>query len=161
MNLKNQKKILVLGYGFIGKNLSKYFLSKGYYVVVISRSKRESYHNNLVHLKMNLLRDDYSELLKIDFDFCIYAISIMPAGKILNKRAFDDEIDLYYKFTQLTKSINNTCVILISSASVYGNTQIGGSSESISINPLGLYGKLNTKLKRLRFIKQIYLKISS
>jgi len=128
------------GAGFIGSNLAKYLLDKGYEVVILD-NLYSGFMKNIKDLDVEFIRGDirYAPPLldackRVDTICHLAAISVVPASFMNPRETFD--INLYGTLNVLETAVkaNVRKVIFPSSASVYGK----GSKEPVRENQVGV-----------------------
>lgn len=138
-----QKKIIILGgQGFVGINLSKYFLKydKKYKLIIIgNKTNFKNIFTKKENKKITIYNIDIYDLEKLSckiFEDAIIINTSLMANISLKK--FEKK---YIKLCKFLKQNNINKFILLSSISVYGKTTKTIISEKIKINPISVYGK--------------------
>lgn len=127
----NYKKILILGNGFIGSNLYKYFILKTKYNTIITNKKEVDI------IDINTINNYFKYN---NFDYIIYSIGIKDIKKCENNQ------DLAYAvnttgISNIIKNLNtNTKIIYISTDYIFDGKS-GNYSENSIPNPKTFYGK--------------------
>ena len=138
-----QKKIIILGgQGFVGINLSKYFLKyhKKYHLIIIG---------NKTNFKNIFTKNENKKMTIYNID--IYDIKKLPSkifkDAIIINTSLMSNISLKYfkkRYFNLCTFLQQNAVsrfILLSSISVYGKRTKTIISEKTKIRPISLYGK--------------------
>lgn len=141
--------VLVFGTGFLGRNIIDFLLLEGCIVTSVSRnSSSKQEHPNLIHLNIDLLKEQNLSSMTFDFQSIIYAVSLDVPGVVENKLTFEDEIQSFTKVLNLAIQRPKTKLIFISSASVYGASSGACSSEEDFLNPSGLYATMKIQMEQ-------------
>lgn len=138
------KKILILGNGFIGNNLYKYFLTKNKYDTIIT-DKTKIDVTNTNNIKNYITRSQLfnDKIYENIFDYIIYAVGLKDIKKCENNKSLAYEINSI-GINNIVKYISkNTKIIYISTDYVFDG-KLGHYSETSATNPQTFYGK--TKL---------------
>ncbi len=138
------KSILILGSeGFIGNQLTKYFLEKGYAIAGcdLFESPRETGGN---YFQISRLYPEWEEIFsKHKFDYCINAAGNGNPNYSMTQPLFDFESNTLdtVRLLDIIRNQNSACKYLhISSAAVYGNPVILPVKEDSKLQPLSPYG---------------------
>jgi len=139
-----QKKIVILGgQGFVGLNISKYFLSKkiNYKLILIgNKTKLKKIFTKKEKAKLIIHEIDINEIRKLPGE--IFRDAIIINAFLTTKNSFKIFRKKYVKICNFLKNNNINRLILLSSISVYGKTTNDINSEKIRINPITNYGKI-------------------
>src|SRR5471030_1757923 len=151
--------------GFIGSNLAKYYLSKKYRVIGISRNRFNLRNENFEFIEADLSKDKIEEIfIKYIPQYIIHCASSASVGASVEdpEYVFESSVSVLYKILFTLKKIDiKPKFIFLSSAAVYGNPKKIPISEDDEINPISPYG-LNKKICEdicKYFIKNEYMDI--
>lgn len=146
-----KKKILVIGNGFLGSNLSNYLSERNFEVGVLTRHKIK---NNSDSSKVKFYQagdqlfdsvDDFNPEIVINA-----AGSGSPSNYDLNPRMADQEIEFLTKQLINYWNQNNFNLIFFSSGgTVYGPNHSQPIRENSELNPISSYGKLKKHQENL------------
>ena len=161
MNKKLRKKILITGCaGFIGFNLSKYYLKKKCLVIGIDNLITGS-KDNITSLKKNsnfeFINHDIRKkvYLKTKIDFILHFASPASPKDYYKLPIFTLETGSLGTKNLLDLAIENDCKILIASTSeIYGNPKINPQSENYFGN-VNIIGKRSVYDEAKRFQESI------
>lgn len=136
------KKVLITGIsGFTGKYLKTYLLDKGFEVVGVTNNP-EDQAPNLLYADITKREEIEEVIVTIAPHFIIHLAAISFVGH-------PTEIDFYNVNVLGTQNILSAClqlvekpqkILLVSSATVYGNQKVDKLSESLCPNPVNHYG---------------------
>lgn len=136
--------ILIIGCrGFIGSNLTKYFIEKGFSVFgsdIMEQPDIIEYP----YLRYSGLSGDWEAIFVVkQFDICINAAGSGNVAHSINNPIADFEANTndVIKILDAIKKYQNVCKYLhISSAAVYGNPKRRPVNEREELNPVSPYG---------------------
>jgi nucleoside-diphosphate-sugar epimerase len=154
------KKILVLGFGYLGYHLANFFNSKNYDVTIIGRN---SIYVHKLNAKVKFIESDLRNLDVIGNQLSSDTIVIYAAGSINASNHFSDiKQDIennYISFVNLlnicSEKLINKFVFLSSAGTVYGNSHQKKIAESASLNPVNIYGLQKVYFEHLIKIKNL------
>lgn len=151
--------ILITGaQGFIGREISKFFIKKKINIYGIGRNKLNNFQIKKIRFKKiingQINPKNLNKFSKIRFDFIIHC-----AGKVIGLEPNDDfqrnVLTTQYICDFASKQKNKPNFIFLSTVAVYGNSKSSKLSENLPINPISNYA-LNKILceKLFRFYYQ-------
>lgn len=141
-------KVLIFGYGFIGKSLYQSFKTEGFDVFVASRSVSDINSSNHF-VKFDVLDGDFNCISDINPTEIIYTISVNTPGTVDSEDYYEKELQAFRNVLDFAQDSKTKRIILVSSSSVYGNTPIDGVTESSFVCPINQYGKLKIEMEKL------------
>lgn len=160
-------KVLIFGYGFIGKSLYQSFKTEGFDVFVASRNFADINSSN-DFIKFDVLDGDFDCIPNINPIEIIYTISINIPGTVDSEDCFEKELQAFRNVLDYAHKSKIKRITLISSSSVYGNTTINGVDESSVISPINQYGKLKSEMEKhlikfsnISHLKYLILRVSN
>lgn len=142
------KKILLTGgAGYIGSELTRTLLARGFRVVVVDRfffgrDKLPASRNELTLISKDVRRLTRADLDGVDCVIDMAAISNDPAGELDPQLTMDINLHARVRCAQLARDAGVGRYILPSSSSVYGQ-QDGLLTESAAIKPRTTYAAAN------------------
>jgi UDP-glucose 4-epimerase len=145
-------KIAVFGYGFIGKNIVSKFSRKNNDIVVFSRNLNPALkETNVSYFSIDFRMKDFN-LSKIDgFDVAIYAVNVgIPGNNDVQNN--HDELDIFIKVVKQCIKAKVKKIVLISSASVYGDSFEDPLKEEDELEGSSEYAQ--TRIKMEQFLKK-------
>jgi len=135
------KKVLIIGgNSFTGKHLSSYLHNHGYDIYetsLVPNNQKQTYVCNILH------KDEILKILKIvKPDFIIHMAAIAFVGHGKNENFYNintiGALNLLESVVELKQSLQK--LILVSSATVYGNQHVEVLDESLCPRPMNHYG---------------------
>lgn len=164
----SKKEVLILGAaGFIGTNLSIYFLQKGYNVLgvdnfYLGKSKnvyltKKKYYKNFKFKKVDVLYD--SQLKKIPKKKYTYIINLI-ANSDISRSSKDSFLDINLNMIASAKILNyfkknkQSLFFFASTSAIYGNQSINVNEKTTLQDPVSHYG--STKLGCEKYIRSFY-----
>jgi len=148
--MRNMRTVLLVGgSGFIGLHLTKSFLVKGYKVVIVSTSKPELDHENLLCYVADATNLEFFDLFFVGnkIDEAVYLINTIPphGGDAVN---LDVEVSINKAVLEVLFANVERVSFFSSGGRVYGySEQI--FSELSELNPVCLYGQLKLALENV------------
>lgn len=137
------KKIIILGgQGFVGLNISKYFLAKkkNYKLILIgNKTKLKKIFTKKEKAKLIIHNIDIYEVGKLPCE--IFRDAIIINAFLMTKISFKNFKKNYFKLCKFLEKNSINKLILLSSISVYGKTNKTIISEKNVVNPISDYGK--------------------
>ena len=143
------KKILIIGYGFIGSNLYEYLINKNYNVIVASPSVYKSYGDNFYQISLEQLCNNEKILTGVTEVVFLAHIAI-PSSPLTS---FDIEFRQIISPSKILfrnlaeKNIN--LVYVSSGGSIYGRSAAMYIDETCQTIPISLYGITKLLIERL------------
>lgn len=147
------KKILIIGYGDIGKRLVKILDTNTAKIFAISRN--DIIDEKIINVNWNWLSNTYFEINESNFD----SVIIIPKPSELNEQGYKDGfLTAIDNILNSLKAFQIKKVIAISSTRVYGDNQKGLINEQSDQNPTDYRGRLikeyESKISK-SFIKKV------
>ena len=149
MNNHNKKILITGGAGYVGQNLTSFFLKKKYQVYVIdnlSTSKfiKNKIKKNIIFSKIDLAVENKVKLFfkKKNFDLIIH-LAAFSGVKEFNKnvlKSFNNNVLATKNIIQFGFKKNKTKLIFSSSAAVYGKVSKAKIKEIHKCEPVNYYG---------------------
>lgn len=148
------KYILVTGIaGFIGRHIALEYKEKGYTVIGIGRGNLNLEEQNIFGIdrwyKSDITEEDLAELLKnYKFESIIHCAGGSSVGKSVEnpKKDFQDTVSSTMELLEYVRKYQfQARVVYLSSAAVYGNSEIMPLREDLQLSPISPYG-LNKKM---------------
>ncbi len=147
------KKILITGgCGFIGTNLTNFFLKKKYKVVVIDTQWFGNYlpkHKNLKVIKKDLRAINKSYFNNIHTVFHLASISNDPSSELNPKLSWEVGPLATYRLLDFCREKKVKNFIFASSGSVYGISKKKRVDESTKLIPISDYNKQKMVVEKL------------
>lgn len=144
--------IAVFGYGFIGKNIVSKFSRKNNEIVVFSRNLNPALkETNVSYFSIDFRMKDFN-LSKINkFDVAIYSVNVgIPGNNDVQNN--QDELDIFIKVVKQCIKAKVKKIVLISSASVYGDSFEEPLKEEDELKGSSEYAQ--TRIKMEQFLKK-------
>lgn len=140
------KRILIVGFGFIGKSLANYL--KDEFIIIAASKNHDSMDHEKIHkIKFDVLQDSFDSICPSIPDEIIYSLSLSIAGATLTNEQYISEIQALDNTLDYAIKVGLKRFILISSASIYGNTLSTGAFEKDPPFPINTYGKLKLQME--------------
>tara|TARA_B100000029_G_scaffold509958_1_gene600322 strand:- start:1897 stop:2853 length:957 start_codon:yes stop_codon:yes gene_type:complete len=147
---KFNKKILITGgAGYIGQNLTNYFLKKKYKIYIIdnlstSKPINKNLKNKINFFKLDLVNKNRAKLFfkSKNFDLIIH-LAAFSGVEQFNKnvlKSFNNNILATKNLVNFGFRNKNTKLIFASSAAVYGKVSSGKINEKHNCQPVNYYG---------------------
>ena len=149
------KKILVTGgAGYVGTELVKILINKGFEVVVIDNLSynQKVFSDLLKNKRFRFIKGDIREEEDIkkalkDIDFIVHLAAIVGAPACDEKPALAVKVNVHG--TQvINKFRRNIPILYASTGSIYGKVD-GTCNEESPVNPLSLYGKTKYQAEKI------------
>ena len=138
-----QKKIVILGgQGFVGINLSKYFLKyhKKYHLIIIgNKTNFKNIFTKNENKKMTIYNIDIYDIKKLPSK--IFKDAIIINTSLMSNISLKYFKKRYFNLCTFLQQNDVSKFILLSSISVYGKRTKTIISEKTKIRPISLYGK--------------------
>tara|TARA_B100000886_G_scaffold340220_1_gene308489 strand:+ start:2438 stop:3394 length:957 start_codon:yes stop_codon:yes gene_type:complete len=153
MNIKNNKKILILGGGgYVGSHLSNYLVSKGYVVTVLDTF----WFGNRLFKKKNLkiVKADIRDLKKISFKnyySIIHLANIANDPSVELNPTLSWDVNVFASYEIIKKAIKENVkkFIYASSGSVYGIKKEKFVTEDLDLKPISIYNRTKMIAERV------------
>ncbi len=146
--MKKKSIALVGGGGFIGTNLSDFFIKKGYNVLVIGRSLIESHGNDSLYLRTKLIDVNKTSILVnelFEYENIVWLVNgLVPSSSmdsLIDDFAFNTAPLI--NFLENANSLHNLkrFIFISSGGTIYGNSHDGKNFDEDSIKkPVSAYG---------------------
>ncbi len=153
MNIKNNKKILILGGGgYVGSHLSNYLVSKGYVVTVLDTFW---FGNRLLKKKnLKIIKADIRDLKKISFKnyySIIHLANIANDPSVELNPTLSWDVNVFASYEIIKKAIKENVkkFIYASSGSVYGIKKEKFVTEDLDLKPISIYNRTKMIAERV------------
>ncbi len=161
---KSKKILITGGAGFIGSNLSEYFLSKGHYVICLdnfSTGHRNNLNNILLHPNYKLIEgdirnlDDCQKSVK-ECDFVLHQAALGSVPRSIHDPITTNEVNVSGFINMLVASRDAKVkrFIYAASSSTYGDSEILPKEENKIGRPLSPYAVT-------KYVNELYADIFS
>lgn len=145
-------KIALFGYGFIGKNIVSKLSRKNNEIMVFSRSVKSTLNEAKVsYFSIDFRMKDFKLDEINNFDVAIYSLNVGIPGNndIQNNK---EDLDIFVNVVKECKNAQVKKLVLISSASVYGDLIEDPLKEEDELRGNSEYAK--TRIKMEQFLKK-------
>ena len=147
---KQSKKILITGgAGYIGQNLTNYFLKKKYLIYIIDNLSTSLPLNKEIKRKVNFYNIDLTKEQKVKYFFknkkfdLIIHLAAFSGVKEFDKnvlKSFNNNVLATRNLVRFAFKEHNTKLIFSSSAAVYGKVSKNKIKETYECDPVNYYG---------------------
>jgi len=147
---KQNKKILITGgAGYIGQNLTNFFLKKGYKIYIIDNLSTSSPIEKNILKKIEFYKFDLIERKKVksfferkNFDLIVHLAAFSGVSEFNKnlKKSFNNNVLATKNLVKFAFKNKNTKLIFSSSAAVYGRVSKNKISETNICKPANYYG---------------------
>lgn len=139
------KVLITGGAGFIGSNLVKGYLEKGYEVVVVDNfttGKIENMNQSATYYEVDVCSPEFLEIVEKEKpDLINHHAAQIDVQTSIKKPLYDANINIIGTLNVLEACRKVNCgVIYASSAAVYGTPQYLGIDENHPVKPISTYG---------------------
>ena len=151
------KKIFITGgAGYVGTELSKHLLEKGYEVTVFDLfiyGQTLEEHKNLKLIKGDIRNQELLKKCLKDHDAVIHlaCISNDPSFELNPKLGKEINLDAFEPLVKISKETDIKRFIYASSSSVYGIKSEKNVTEDMSLEPLTDYSKFKAECEKILF----------
>ncbi len=153
MNIKNKKKILILGGGgYVGSHLSNYLIKKGYRITIFDTFW---FGNKLKEQKnLKIIKGDIRNIQKLSFKnyySIIHLANIANDPSVELNPSLSWDVNVFASYEIIKKAIKENVkkFIYASSGSVYGIKKERLVTEDLDLKPLSIYNRTKMIAERV------------
>ena len=142
----NKKKIIITaGNSNIGFDLVNYFLKKNYQIFETYRKKK----NKLTSKNLSHINFDFKKkfLINENFDLLVHCASLTPYKYKISNEVMKLNVEGFKKILRSKSKFKN--IVLLSTVSIYGNSENKILSENIKKKNINAYGYSKLKMEKL------------
>jgi|694.fasta_scaffold21186_6 UDP-glucose 4-epimerase len=167
--INKKRSILIFGCaGFIGTNLSKFFLKKGHNVIGVDNfylgsrkhinQLKEEFSSSFKFYKLNIINKNHLlQIPKLNYKYIINLIANSDISKSKNNSFVDVNLNLITLINILDHFKNKskkTKFFFASTSAIYGNNSMNVNEKTSEQNPISHYG--SSKLACEKYINSFY-----